>query len=261
MNFKIVRNDISEMSADAIVLPANTALREGSGASAAIFEKAGRSELKRACKHLHDEYRKKHREPVVGTAIPTLAYKLSADYIIHAIVPKWIDGNHLEYGLMSAAYLSSLGLADAIGCKSIAFPLLASGNNGYDVDIAFRIAEKSIEEYQPEHTLETVYLVLYGFAAMNVATKYGYSVEEFIDQKVVFHKEEELRHPIIKILEKGQDFANGVKDKGLGQAMAFLDNEENQNMVLERGKNIAAHVIKQRMSAAVNKMMKQTREG
>lgn len=43
--------------------------------------------------------------------------------------------------------------------------------------------------------------------------------------------------------------------------MAFLDNEENQKMVLERGKNIAARVIKQRMSAAVNKMMKQTREG
>ena len=49
MNFKIVRNDVSEMSADTIVLPVNTALREESGASAAIFEKAGRIDLKRAC--------------------------------------------------------------------------------------------------------------------------------------------------------------------------------------------------------------------
>ena len=111
------------MTADAIVLPANTSLKKGSGASAAFFEKAGRSDLKRACKYSLNEYRKKHREPVVGTAIPTLAYKLSADYIVHAIVPRWIDGNHLEYGLLSATYLSSLGLADAIGCKSIAFPL------------------------------------------------------------------------------------------------------------------------------------------
>ena len=135
--------------------------------------------------------------------------------------------------------------------------LLSSSNNGYDVDLAFRIAEKSIEAYQPKHTLETVYLVLYGFAAMNVARKYGYSVEEFIDQKAVLHKEEELKHPFIKILEKGQDFANGVKDKGLEQAMAFLDNEENQNMVLEHGKNIAARMIKKGMNAAVNKVMKQ----
>jgi O-acetyl-ADP-ribose deacetylase (regulator of RNase III) len=39
MNYSIVRNDISEMSADAIVLPANPALVEGPGASAALFEK------------------------------------------------------------------------------------------------------------------------------------------------------------------------------------------------------------------------------
>lgn len=148
-------------------------------------------------------------------------------------------------------------MADAIGCKSIAFPLLASGNNGYDVNLAFQIAEKSIGEYQPEHTLETVYLVLYEFTAMNVARKYGYSVEEFIDQKTVFHKEEERRHQILKVIEKGQDFAGGVMDKGLEQAMVFLDNEENQNMVLERGKCIAEYVIKKGMNFAVNKMMKQ----
>lgn len=40
-----------------------------------------------------------------------------------------------------------------MGCKSIAFPLLAAGNNGYDVDLAFQIAGRSIEEYQPENTL------------------------------------------------------------------------------------------------------------
>ena len=45
MNYRIVRNDISEMSADAIVLPANPALVEGPGASAALFEKAGRGGL------------------------------------------------------------------------------------------------------------------------------------------------------------------------------------------------------------------------
>ena len=46
-------------------------------------------------------------------------------------------------------------------------------------------------------------------------------------------------------------------DKGLELAMAFLDNEENQNMVLERGKSIATYVIKKGMNFAVNKMMKQ----
>ena len=254
MNYRVIRNDISEMSADAIVLPANPALVEGPGASAALFEKAGRGDLKRACVNLRNKRHKGHKDIAVGTAVATLAYKLNADYIVHAIVPKWIDGNHHEYGLLSAAYLSSLRLADAMRCKSIAFPLLAAGNNGYDVDLAFQIAARSIEEYQPQNILETVYIVLYGYDAMGVARKYGYSVEEFIDQKTVFLKEEEKKHPVEKLFEKGKDFANGVKDKGLEQAMAYLDNEENQDKVLELGKKIATDVFRFGIGVAKDKM-------
>ncbi|MGI6110480.1 MAG: hypothetical protein ACOYB8_11655 [Eubacteriaceae bacterium] len=41
MKFEVVRDDITRMSADAIVLPANSKLKPGSGTSKAIFEKAG----------------------------------------------------------------------------------------------------------------------------------------------------------------------------------------------------------------------------
>ena len=41
MQFEVVHNDLTDMSADAIVLPANLKLREGTGTSKAIFEKAG----------------------------------------------------------------------------------------------------------------------------------------------------------------------------------------------------------------------------
>ncbi len=75
-----------------------------------------------------------------------------------------------------------------MNCKSIAFPLLAAGNNGYDTDFAFQIASESIEQYQPSNTLETVYLVIYGFRAMEVARRHGFTVEEYIDQKSVFLK-------------------------------------------------------------------------
>jgi len=52
MKFEIVRNDIVNMEVDAIVLPANTKLHEGSGVSKRIFEKAGRKNLEKACKKL-----------------------------------------------------------------------------------------------------------------------------------------------------------------------------------------------------------------
>ena len=44
MNFEVVRNNIADMKVDAIVCPSNTFLAEGSGASKAIYEKAGKEE-------------------------------------------------------------------------------------------------------------------------------------------------------------------------------------------------------------------------
>ena len=83
MKFELVKTNIINIPADAIVLPANTLLKEGSGASAAIFEAAGRKKLTQACKKIGS--------CEVGSAVPTLAFNLDANYIIHAVVPKWID--------------------------------------------------------------------------------------------------------------------------------------------------------------------------
>ena len=88
MKFDLVKTNIVNVSADAIVLPANEKLKEGSGTSTAIFEAAGRKQLTQACKKIGS--------CEVGSAVPTLAYNLNAKYIIHAVVPKWIDGNHDE---------------------------------------------------------------------------------------------------------------------------------------------------------------------
>lgn len=53
-------------------------------------------------------------------------------------------------------------------------------------------------------------------------------------------------------MEKSQDFAGGVVDKGLEQAMAFLENEENQHIALEVGKNIAFNVLQNAANVAMN---------
>ena len=151
MLFEVVQNDITNMHTDAVVLPANEHLKEGRGTSHAIFEKAGRKELTKACREL--------RFCSIGEAVPTLAFKLDANYIIHAVVPKWIDGEHEEYEYLSAAYLSALKIADIMGCKSVAFPLMASGNNGFDLNLAYEIAKESFTAFESVN-LQKVYLVV-----------------------------------------------------------------------------------------------------
>ena len=70
MDIEIVSANIIDICADAIVLPANEKLKEGSGTSKAIFEAAGRSNLKQECEKIG------HCE--VGSAVPTSAYNLNA---------------------------------------------------------------------------------------------------------------------------------------------------------------------------------------
>lgn len=167
MQFEIIKANIVDVASDAIVLPANEALKEGSGTSKAIFTAAGRKELTKACKELG--------HCSTGSAVPTLAYNLSSKYIIHAVVPKWIDGEHSEYDLLSSAYLASLNIAEVMGCESVAFPLLASGNNGFDKQLAFRIAEESIKSFESVK-LKKVFLVIYGDTMETYMKSLGYNV-------------------------------------------------------------------------------------
>lgn len=231
MQFEIIRNDITKMAVDAIVLPANTKLREGSGTSKAIFEKAGRRELEKAC----NVALKKDDQIYVGGAIPTLAFKLEAKFIIHAIVPKWIDGEHQEYERLSSAYLSALELADVMSCESIAFPLLASGHNGFDLNIAFEIAKESIDSYQPTNKLKRVMLVLYSARAMQIARTQGFLIEEVIDDVYILAIDENYVSPGQRALNDGMDLASKFLEDGINMAMDYLDDQENRKKFFKVG--------------------------
>lgn len=179
MDYKIVRNDITEMGADAVVLPANIGLIEGSGTSRAIYLKAGEEELKNECKKIPS------KERYIGNAVPTKAFNLNAKYIIHAIVPKWKGGGKNEYNDLTKVYNASLILADQMECESIAFPILGSGNNGFDIRIAFQIAKKSIELFTPKKKLKTVFLVVYNQEMVKLVHEFDESIEEYIDEGYV----------------------------------------------------------------------------
>lgn len=234
MIFDVVQNDITNMAVDAIVLPANEKLKEGSGTSRAIFEKAGRKELTNACKEL--------RSCPVGEAVPTRAFDLDANYIIHAVVPKWIDGEHNEYEFLSAAYLSALKVADIMSCRSIAFPLLASGNNGFDLNLAFEIARESITAFDATN-LKNVYLVVYGDTIATFLKGKGVSVAnlQHIDKP---HKADSpLKNKFMRFCDDGKELAIKVLEDELANAIEYLKDPENRKQLIDTGFRIAKFVI------------------
>lgn len=226
MKFKIIKANIVDVASDAIVLPANEALKEGSGTSKAIFTAAGRKELTKACKELG--------HCSTGSAIPTLAYNLSSKYIIHAVVPKWIDGEHSEYDLLSSAYLASLNIAEVMGCESVAFPLLASGNNGFDKQLAVRIAEESIKSFEGVN-LKKVFLVVYGDTMETYMKSLGYNVLVIpahvkMNDKKIHHQDKQK-----KLIADGKDVAQDILEAQLEKAIEWIKKPENQKILFEVG--------------------------
>ena len=181
MPFLMIRNDITKVTADAIVNPANRNLLQGSGTSRAIYQAAGEQELTAACEAIG------HCEP--GRAVCTPAFRLPAKYIFHAVCPAWQGGGFGEAEQLAGVYHSALELAAECHCESVAFPLLSSGNYGYPKEQAFRIAVDTITQYVMEHDL-TVYLVLYDRHSLAVSRKLFTSVEEYIDDHYVAQNDE-----------------------------------------------------------------------
>lgn len=230
MEFEIVKANIVDIVADAIVLPANTKLKEGSGTSTALFKAAGRKQLTQACKKLGG--------CDVGSAVPTLAYDLDAEFIIHAVVPKWVDGKHDEYNLLSSAYLFSLELADTMGCTSIAFPLLASGNNGFDPELAFQIAKENIELFK-EKNINKAILVIYDDDIAVMVRKAGYSyslLPEDIEKRRLRLEHKKKQKQLFK---EGMEVAQQLLEEQLQKGIDYLKVPENRQKLFDDAVKVA----------------------
>ena len=175
MPFTIVRNDITNMQVDAIVNTANPKPLVGSGTDTMVHEKAGPALL---------EARQRIGQIARGDAAITPAYRLQAKYVIHTVGPAWVDGNQGEEETLRSCYDKSLALAVEYGCKSIAFPLIATGNYGFPKDKALQIAIAAFSEFLLGEDIQ-IYLVVFDRTAFKLSEKLFQSVASYIDEHYV----------------------------------------------------------------------------
>ena len=175
MPFEIVRNDIINMQVDALVNTANPNPVIGSGVDYEIHKKAGHKLIK---------IRRKIGCISSGDAVITPGYKLDAGYVIHTVGPIWEDGKQGEEEILASCYRKSLALAKEHHCKSIAFPLIATGNYGFPKSLALQIAVREISSFLLENEMQ-VYLVVFGKEAFELSEKLFKSVSSYIDENYI----------------------------------------------------------------------------
>ena len=83
--------------------------------------------------------------------------------MIHAVGPRWTDGDHNEPELLYSAYKQSLILAKENGLHSIGFPLISAGIFGYPLDGAWRKAIQACNDFiqnNPDQDIRIIFAVL-----------------------------------------------------------------------------------------------------
>ena len=187
MAFQIIRNDITKVSADAIVNTANPEPVYACGTDGAIYATAG-------AKALLAE-REKIGNIAVGQAALTPAFALDAKYIIHTVGPVWQDGLHGEREALRSCYENSLRLAKESGCESIAFPLLATGVYGFPKAEALQIAISVFRAFLAESEMK-ILLVVFDTESFALSGKIFEGIDSYIDEKyVAAQMEEEYGEP------------------------------------------------------------------
>lgn len=179
MPFKIIRNDITEVNADAIVNSANPDPVYSSGTDAAIYEAAGVEKLL--------EERRKIGKLNVGEAAITPAFHLHAKYVIHTVGPEWQRKKHGLDKKLRLCYKNCLKLARDYECKSIAFPLISTGTYNFPKSDALEIALSVISDFLSEEDM-MIYLVVFDRESFVLSEKLFKDVESYIDDHYVEEK-------------------------------------------------------------------------
>jgi O-acetyl-ADP-ribose deacetylase (regulator of RNase III) len=145
VNVTVVEGDITEQDVDAVVNAANKRMRGGGGVDGAIHRAGGPAVLEDCRRRFPDGL-------ATGDAGWTTAGDLAARWVIHVVGPDRNAGQ-TDRSLLTSCYVRALEVADELGARSVAFPLVSAGVYGWPKDDAvaaalevFRSADTQVEE-------------------------------------------------------------------------------------------------------------------
>ncbi|XP_072302125.1 core histone macro-H2A.1 isoform X2 [Eucyclogobius newberryi] len=161
---QVVKADISCVDSDAVVHPTNSSLYSGGEVGTALEKKGGKEFAEAVL-----ELKKKNGPLEVAGALLTSGFGLPAKYVIHCHSPGW--GSDKCEELLDKTVRNCLALADEKKLKSVAFPSIGSGRNGFPKQTAAQLILKAISSYfvaTMSSTIKTVYFVLFDSESIGI---------------------------------------------------------------------------------------------
>jgi len=136
MRLTVVQGDITAQHVDAVVNAANRGMRGGGGVDGAIHRVGGPAVLEDCIQRFPDGLG-------TGQAGWTTAGDLAARWVIHVVGPNYRAGER-DRSLLTSCYSGALAVADEIGARTLAFPLVSAGVYGWPKQDAVSAAVETL---------------------------------------------------------------------------------------------------------------------
>lgn len=161
LTLELLQGDITGLPVDAIVNAANSDLILGSGVAGAIARKGGPT-IQAECDEIGG--------CPVGGAVITGAGSLPSTYVIHAVGPRYGEGD--EERKLASATRASLQLAKQHSLTDMAFPAISTGVFGYPMADCARVMLRTILDFaQSDHgSVRRVIVCLWDSDALDTFT-------------------------------------------------------------------------------------------
>lgn len=158
MEIEVVEGDITQQRVDAIVNAASRRMRGGGGVDGAIHAAGGPAVLE-------DCVRRFPRGLATGDAGWTTAGDLPARWVIHVVGPNHAAGER-DRSLLTSCYRRALEVADELGARTLAFPLVSAGIYGWPKEDAVDAALETLRSTPTR--VEVARLVAFGRATYDL---------------------------------------------------------------------------------------------
>jgi len=136
MEITVVQGDITRQQVDAVVNAANNRMRGGGGVDGAIHRAGGPAVM--------DDCKARFPNGLqTGDAGWTTAGEMPARWVIHVVGPNHSIGQ-TDRSLLTSCYSRALEVADELGARTVAFPLVSAGVYGWPKDDAIAAAIEAL---------------------------------------------------------------------------------------------------------------------
>ncbi len=136
MELTVVQGDITEQDVDAVVNAANSFMRGGGGVDGAIHRAGGPAVLEDCISRFPHGL-------ATGDAGWTTAGEMPARWVIHVVGPNYRAGQ-TDRSLLTSCYSRALAVADELGARTMAFPLVSAGIYGWPKHDAIAAAVETL---------------------------------------------------------------------------------------------------------------------